>query len=66
MIGLILADPTGGAVYDVGYFGLGRLTGVDYDESHDGQWWLNWWHANQNRLPAHVRGLPIPDYRSNR
>jgi hypothetical protein len=37
-------------LYDVGYFGLGKLTGVPYDESHDAAWWLDWWAKNQVRF----------------
>ncbi len=60
MIAMIEADGTYDTVYDVGYFGLERLTGVSYDESHDGAWWRAWWEKNQGRLPESVQGVAIP------
>lgn len=60
MIAMIEADGTYDTVYGVGYFGLGRLTGVPYDESHDGAWWRAWWEKNQGRLPESVQGTAIP------
>ena len=47
MIAVIDADNTYNTVYGVGHFGLGKLTGVPYDESHDGSWWRTWWEKNQ-------------------
>ena len=43
MIAVIASDDTYDTVYGVGYFGLGKLTGVKYDEGHDGDWWRAWW-----------------------
>jgi hypothetical protein len=43
MIAVIDADNTYDTVYGVGYFGLGRLIGVEYDKSHNGAWWRRWW-----------------------
>lgn len=63
MIGMIEADDTYKTIYGVGYFGLRKLTGVPYDESHDGKWWRRWWEENQHRLPTAVRGRPIPAVR---
>ena len=60
LIAMIDEDVNGNAVYDVGYYGLGRLTGVSYDETHDGAWWRDWWEKNQGRLPAEVQGMEIP------
>jgi predicted esterase len=60
MIAVIEADNTYDTVYGVGYFGLGRLTGVRYDESHDGAWWRRWWEKNKERYPEAVRALEIP------
>jgi hypothetical protein len=60
MIGMIAADDSPETIYGIGWFGLTKLTGVPYDESHDGKWWLDWWEKNQDRLPAEVRGQPIP------
>jgi RNA polymerase sigma factor (sigma-70 family) len=60
MIALIDADNTYETVYGVGYFGLGPLTGVQYDESHNGAWWRRWWEKNRQRFPQAVRSLEIP------
>jgi RNA polymerase sigma-70 factor (ECF subfamily) len=60
MIAVIEADNTYDTVYGVGYFGLGRLTGVEYDESHDGAWWQRWWEKNKERYPEFARALEIP------
>jgi hypothetical protein len=56
MIAVIGADNTYDTVYGVGYFGLGKLTGVSYD----GAFWLAWWEANKGRLPDDVANMPIP------
>jgi predicted esterase/HEAT repeat protein len=58
LIALIEADNT--KVYWVGHFGLGRLTGVRYDEGHNGAWWRQWWARNKARYPEAVRRLEIP------
>ncbi len=63
LIGLIEADNTYDTVYGVGYFGLGRLTNVTYEETHDGKWWRRWWQENKKRYPAEVQSIPIPDFR---
>lgn len=55
MIAVIEADNTYDTVYGVGYFGLGKLTGVRYDESHDGKWWREWWEKNKDQFPEAVR-----------
>ncbi len=60
MIAIIDADNTYDTVYGVGYFGLGELTGVQYDESHDGKWWRTWWEKNKQRFPEAVRNQEIP------
>lgn len=60
MIALIEADNTYGTIYGIGYFGLGKLTGVAYDEKHDGAWWRQWWENNKQRFPADVRAMEIP------
>ena len=62
LIGLIAANPGYDTIYGIGYYGLGRLTGVSYDESHDGTWWIDWWGKNLGRFPTQVRSIPIPDY----
>jgi predicted esterase len=50
MIETIADDNTYNTVYGVGYFGLSKLTGVRYDESHDGAWWQTWWQREQKRF----------------
>lgn len=62
MIAMIVADPSGSAIYNVGHFGLAKLTGVSYDESHDGAWWVEWWNTNQSALPPEIRGSALPDF----
>ena len=60
MIAVIDADNTYDTVYGVGYFGLGRLTGVQYDQTHDGKWWRQWWEKNKERYPDDVQRMEIP------
>ena len=60
LIAVIDADNTYDTVYGIGYYGLGRLTGVQYHESHNGAWWRQWWEKNKERYPEAVRTLPIP------
>ena len=62
MIAMIVADPSGSSIYNVGHFGLAKLTGVSYDDSHDGAWWVEWWHDNQASLPPEIRGSALPDF----
>jgi predicted esterase len=60
LIGIIEADGTYNTVYGVGYFGLSKLTGVRYEESHDGAWWRQWWEKNRARYPKDIAALEIP------
>ncbi|HKE01146.1 MAG TPA: HEAT repeat domain-containing protein, partial [Planctomycetota bacterium] len=60
LIALIRADDTYATKYGLGYFALEKLTGVRYDESHDGAWWTAWWEKNKHRLPPEVARLEIP------
>jgi predicted esterase len=60
MIAAIAHDNTYDTVYGVGYFGLGKMTGVRYDESHNGQWWRQWWERERTRFPEPARSSPIP------
>lgn len=60
MIAVIVADDTYDTVYGVGYFGLSKLTGVQYAEEHNGAWWVDWWERNRQRFPEAVRSRPIP------
>jgi predicted esterase len=62
MIGLIEADNTYSTIYGIGYYGLNRLTGVAYDEKHDGAWWRDWWSNNKQRFPPDVQSLEIPRF----
>ncbi len=60
MIAAIEADNTYDTIYGVGYFGLWKITGVEYQESHDGEWWRRWWENNKERFPVDVRNRQIP------
>jgi predicted esterase/tRNA A-37 threonylcarbamoyl transferase component Bud32 len=62
LIGLIEADNTYNTIYGIGYFGLNKLTGVAYDEKHDGAWWRDWWSKNRQRFPPEVEALGIPRF----
>lgn len=64
LIALVEADNTYDTIYGIGYFGLGKLTGVGYREEHDGTWWRNWWQNNKSRYPEDVQKMEIPDYRA--
>lgn len=50
LIDAIAADGTRDTIFGLGHFGLGELTGVPYDPSHDGVWWRKWWEANRHRF----------------
>jgi serine/threonine protein kinase len=50
MIELIEANNTHDTIYGIGYYGLAPLTGVSYDEKHNGSWWRQWWQKNQERF----------------
>ncbi|MEM7201697.1 MAG: permease prefix domain 1-containing protein [Planctomycetota bacterium] len=60
MIGMIEADDTYATIYGIGWFGLHKLTGVPFGESHNGKWWRDWWRKNRGSFPATVRDLTIP------
>ena len=60
MIAAIAHDNTYDTVYGVGYFGLAKMTGVRYDESHNGPWWRSWWERERTRFPEPARSSPIP------
>lgn len=66
MIAVIIADDTNDTVYGVGYFGLGPLTGVTYDDTHNGAWWRTWWGKNRERFPPGVSKLDIPTLEKNK
>lgn len=60
MIGVIMAHNDYETVYGLGYFGLRKMTDVPYDESHDGDFWLDWWDKNRGRFGDGVSSIPIP------
>ena len=60
LIGIIDSDNSDKTIYHVGSFGLGPLTGVDYDELHHGPWWRKWWAENKTRFPKEVQDIRIP------
>jgi hypothetical protein len=59
MIALLLRDQTGELNYDLGYFGLAKLTGVKWQKTYDGAWWAEWWQKNRARFPAEVAALEV-------
>ena len=66
LIGLIAADKSGKANYDVGYFGLcsdkyAKLTRVEYNESLDGLWWKAWWATHRDDFPT-AKDIDIPTF----
>jgi hypothetical protein len=61
MIALLVAHDGPRAITDVAAYGLGRLTGVPFDLSHDGAWWRAWWEKNREKYPEPARSLEIPD-----
>jgi RNA polymerase sigma factor (sigma-70 family) len=60
MVALIDADNSYDTVYGIGYFGLSKITGVSYDEKHNGSWWRQWWAENKQRFPADVQAMEPP------
>ncbi len=66
LIGVIISDKSGRAIYDVGYFGLslsklGKLTGVSYDKSHDTDWWKRWWITHRRDFPD-IADMELPTF----
>jgi predicted esterase len=62
LIGIIALDNSYDTVYGIGYFALRHPTGVSYDETHDGDWWLDWWQQNKSSYSAEVQALEVPDF----
>jgi predicted esterase len=62
MIGLIEARGGYDTVYGIGYFGLGKVTGVRYDESQDGAWWRAWWQENRQRFGEPVASMEVSKF----
>jgi predicted esterase len=63
MIGVIDADNTYDTIYGVGYFGLGRITKVEYSDEHNGAWWRQWWEKNKAKYPKYIQEMEIPNLR---
>lgn len=59
LIETLLHDRSRRLSYDIGYFALAKLTGVEWETSCDGAWWLRWWDENAERFPPHVRAMTI-------
>lgn len=62
LIAMIAADDSKGTRYNLGYFALGAITGVRWDEGHDAAWWKRWWEENKSRLPESVSAMQLPHY----
>lgn len=63
MIGAIDSEGTSNTIYNVGFFGLAEITGVKYEETHDGRWWRGWWGENKSHYPADVQNAEIPQFK---
>jgi predicted esterase len=61
LIGIIDADNSYDTIYGVGYYSLGKITGVRYSPFHDGAWWRRWWEKNKSRYPEEVQSIAIPE-----
>jgi RNA polymerase sigma factor (sigma-70 family) len=59
MIEILVNDRSGALGYDLGYHGIARMTGVKWQESYDGAWWLDWWERNRMRFPPEVQAISI-------
>jgi hypothetical protein len=62
MIGAVAAEDTLDTIYNIGFFGLSTATGVQYDETHNGSWWLTWWEANKEKYPA-AKDIPVAEFK---
>ncbi len=51
LIARIQAEESYATVYGIGYFALGKLTGVGYHESHGAAFWTQWLAENAASLP---------------
>ena len=54
LIDLIERDNTHNTIYWIGWFGLGPLTGIQWDKAHDGEWWRQWWEENRADVEARI------------
>lgn len=59
LIGVMVAHGEHGSLYEIGYFGFRHL--VEYDKSHDAQWWRNWWQENCTGFDG-GEDVALPDY----
>jgi len=63
-IAMIDADNTRDTRMVIGYYwiasGYPKLIDVEYDESHDGAWWKQWWEDNKHQYPEAVQKIAIP------
>ena len=62
LIAVIALDNSYDTIYGIGYFALRHPTGVRYDETHDGDWWLDWWQQNKSSYSTEVQALEVPDF----
>ena len=63
MIGMIIADDTRASIHGIGHFGLSRLTGIPYAETHDAAWWQGWWDEHRQRLDPRLARMELPSLR---
>ena len=54
LIGIIDSDNSHQSIYNIGWFGLGPLTGVQWDKAHNGEWWRQWWVENRADIEARI------------
>ncbi|MCH8822061.1 MAG: hypothetical protein IH984_01010 [Planctomycetes bacterium] len=54
LIDLITSDKTHNTFYWIGWFGLGQITGIQWDKTHDGQWWQKWWEENREEVEIRI------------
>ena len=55
LIDLIEHDNTNNTIYWVGWYGLTPLTTVNFEESHDGKWWRQWWDENRDEVEMSIQ-----------
>ena len=63
MISAVGAENTHYTIFGLGNFGLEGMSGVKYDDAHDGPWWLHWWETNKSKYPAAVRDAALPKFK---
>lgn len=65
IVGVIQDDNSYETVYGLGYFALSKLTGVRYEDSHNGAWWTQWWDKNKSRFAPDVEKMSIPQVKTS-